>query len=107
MSGAHSRRKGVRGEREVAVLLGLQRNARNGVDDGDLHTPANYPYSIEVKRYKRAFAKLYDALEQAESYHRSRTPVAVVRDDRGEWLAVFRLSDCPFLHNDEDDDNAP
>lgn len=94
---AHSRRKGAAGEREVGHLLGLARNARNGVDDQDLAVPASAPVVLEVKRRKRAFSQLYAALDQAAAYKPGKTPVAVVRDDRREWLCVMWLGDADWL----------
>ena len=95
--GAHSRRKGAGGEREVGKLLGFDRNGRNGKHAGDLATPDGYPYGLEVKRRARAFSQLYAALDQAADTFPGKVPVALVRDDRREWLAVVWLGDAPWL----------
>ncbi len=91
---AHSRRKGASAEREVGHLLGFPRNARNGLHAGDLATPDAYPYALEVKRRARAFSQLYAALDQAAATQPGKVPVALVRDDRREWLCVIWLGDA-------------
>jgi hypothetical protein len=96
--GASQRRKGAEAEREVGTILALSRNARNGLQTGDLFVPDCCPYSYEVKRRARAYGALYAALEQAHGYRPGKVPVAIVRDDRKGWLAVFRLEDAlPWL----------
>ena len=92
-----SRRKGAAAEREVAHLLGLERNARNGKDDGDLKMPEKCRYFVEVKRRGRAFSQLYAALDQATGYRPDKVPVVLARDDRREWLAVVWLGDANWL----------
>jgi len=95
VSGATSRRKGAKAEREAAGILGLERNARNGLEAGDLATPPGYPYALEVKRRARALPMAYAALEQAAGYAREgQIPAAVLRDDRKGWLLVVRLEDA-------------
>lgn len=108
MSGRFSRGKGSDAEREVAALLGVARNARNGIAAGDLAGPEGWPFSVEVKRRARAYGSLYWAIAQAESYgpigfkaikctehgfERAVTPIAIVRDNRASWLLIARLSD--------------
>lgn len=116
MTGRHSRTKGAGGERELAKLLNLSRNARNGLEAGDLATPEGYGFSIEVKRRSRAYSHLYRCIEQAEGYNpppgfefakrkeydtafiaANKTPIAIVRDDHASWLVVLRLSDAVEL----------
>jgi len=92
--GASQRRKGAAAEREVAAMMGLARNARNGLQAGDLFVPDCCPYSFEVKRRGRAYGTVYAALDQAQGYRKDKIPVALIRDDRREWLAVFRLEDA-------------
>lgn len=91
--GASQRRKGAAAEREVAHILGMERNARNGLEAGDLFAPPGCPFSFEVKRRGRAYGTVYAALDQAQGYQDTKVPVALIRDDRREWLAVFRLTD--------------
>lgn len=92
--GAKSRTKGAAAEREVATLLGHARNARNGLEDGDLKVPADCRFAFEVKRRARGFPLAYEALDQAVGYESERVPVAVIRDDRKDWLVVLRLADA-------------
>lgn len=73
--------------------MGMARNARNGIEAGDLFAPPSCPFSFEVKRRGRAYGTVYAALDQAQGYQVTKTPVALIRDDRREWLAVFRLAD--------------
>lgn len=88
--GAKSRRKGAGAEREVVAILraaGLEAERRAPMqsnadaEDPDVYSPELG--RIEVKRRKRGFGLLYDALVNADA--------AIVRDDRGEWLIVEPL----------------
>jgi Holliday junction resolvase len=88
--GAKSRRKGASAEREVVAILraaGLEAERRAPMqasidaDDPDIFAPAIG--RVEIKRRARGFALLYEALAKAD--------VAIVRDDRGEWLVVEPL----------------
>lgn len=99
MSGARSRRKGHRFEREVATAFraacpgfdarrGLQ--SRDGSDAPDVIAPA--PFWVECKRGKRTSHRA--ALRQAqEAAPRGSWLVAVCRDDREEATVSMPLSD--------------
>lgn len=105
--GKTSRVKGAVAEREVAALLGYARNARNGLEAGDLAVPAYCNFVFEVKRRAVGFGTLYEAIEQASHYAKlehatrigglPRVPVALVRDDRKGWLVTLRLEDAANL----------
>ena len=99
MSGARSRRKGHRFEREVACLFsealgvearrGLQ--SRDGSEAPDVVVPG-VPVWLELKRGRRP--RIRGALRQAvETAPPGAWPVAVTRADREEALATLRLED--------------
>jgi Holliday junction resolvase len=96
----NSRRKGVRGELELAHWL-VERGFdarrgqqfRGGDDSPDIIT--NLPYHIEVKRTERL--QLYDAMEQAIRDSGGDVPIVAHRRNRGEWLAIMRLEDLLAL----------
>lgn len=99
--GMKSRRKGDRAEREVAELLGVERNARLGSDDQDLALGQNSPVCVEVKirQRGRGFALLYVCIEQALRYRPHKMPLAFVREDDREWLVIMRWSDAHWLRS--------
>lgn len=85
MAGKAPRRKGNRGEREVAALLGGHRvplsGSAGGEYSGDVIVP---PLGIgEVKRRKDGFRQLYGWLEGRD--------FLALRADRREWLVVVPL----------------
>lgn len=97
MSGNHSRRKGHNYERELVHLFravmpganvkrGLQ--YRDGGDAPDVDCPR---FWIEAKRGKKPNPRA--ALKQAQEATDGRTPVAVIRDDRGEAFVCLSLAD--------------
>ena len=98
MSGATSRRKGARFERELVhrfrdampeaeVRRGLQ--SRGGEEVADLDCPVFWP---ELKRGKKP--NIRAALKQAiEAAPKNRIPIAVVRDDRAEAMVTLLLED--------------
>lgn len=100
--GKRSRTKGAVGEREAARLLSRvtgrswQRTAgqyRSGGDLPDIEPDGWQPETplwVEVKRGKRTSPKA--ALAQAIDACAGHVPVALTRDDRGEWLITFELS---------------
>ena len=97
MSGATSRRKGARFERELVHLFraampgaevrrGLQ---CRGEEVADVECPA---FWIEAKRGKQP--NIRAALRQAiEAAPTGRTPITVVRDDRAEATVTLLLDD--------------
>lgn len=99
--GASQRRKGARGEREVANLvteaLGhtyerVLTETRDG-NSGDVRS-STHPLVWQVKRQKRPNRKaaLREAVEAADR-SRGEIPVAAVREDYGEWEVSLALSD--------------
>jgi hypothetical protein len=100
--GKASRTKGARLEREVAQILrpffpGVERNPRQSAypDGRDLlHTE---PLCVQVKggkapRWKAALSEATGAAEDSE------IPVAVTREDRGDWVAHLGLEDLLKLY---------
>lgn len=92
--GAASKRKGKMGEREACSELGelfpdLRRGwqSRAGTDEPDV---TGGPWWVEVKRLRRIAAVRH--LEQAERDTDGRPAVVVMREDRGQWVAMMRLS---------------
>ncbi len=95
---ARSRRKGARGEVELARLLSAEgfdatrgRQHHGGPDAPDVRCPALPGVHFEAKRCERL--RLYDALAQATSEAGDRVPVVAHRRDHDEWIAVLRLTD--------------
>lgn len=98
MSGATSRRKGARFERDMVhrfreampdaeIRRGLQ--SRGGDEVADLDCPVFWP---ELKRGKKP--NIRGALKQAiEATPKGRIPIAVVRDDRAEEIVTLLLDD--------------
>lgn len=97
MGKINSRQKGARGEREFAALLrehGYE--ARRGQQfSGSPDSPdvvTNLPYHFEVKRVEQFNA--YKAMEQAvRDSEATKMPVVAHKRNKGEWLAVLRMSD--------------
>lgn len=98
MSGARSRRKGIRFERELVhrfretmpgaeIRRGLQ--FRDGAEVADVDCPVFFP---EAKRGKKPNVRgaLRQALDKAP---KGRIPVAVIRDDRAEPFVALLLED--------------
>ncbi|MFI5297492.1 MAG: hypothetical protein ACHREM_05285 [Polyangiales bacterium] len=103
MTGAHSRRKGIRWELEVVHLFervfgegkvrrGLQ--YRSGAECADVIVPALH---IEAKRGRRTNprAALVQAIEASKG--KGLWPVAVCKDDHAEPFIAMRLSDFVLL----------
>lgn len=102
--GAKSKRKGKRGELEVAAILreaGLRahrgapmQSSRNGEAGPPLPDVVveGSPFWLEVKRGRRVNVRraMAQALADAPS---TSTAVVVHRDDGGEWMATARLED--------------
>lgn len=100
--GAKSRRKGASGERELAAHLrewlphladAIRRTsplqAGDGHAAGDVALPG---FHVECKRQKRCNTKA--ALAQAiEAAPAALVPIAITRDDHGEWTVTMRLDD--------------
>jgi hypothetical protein len=96
---AASRRKGLTGEREVAVMFEMAgREIRNLEATGDIFVCADngWPLArpamhVEVKRQERT--KLPEWLRQAKAEAPQGTiPVVCFRQNRGEWYAALPLS---------------
>jgi len=95
--GAHSKRKGKAGEREVAAQLRhIWPDARRGIQSRgggaeipDVEVPC---FHVEVKRQSRPNipAAVRQAMADAAP---GKWPVAWTRADRGEWLVTMRAED--------------
>lgn len=94
--GARPRRKGIRGELELAGWLrargiearrGAQR--RGGPDSPDV--VAALPFHVECKRMERL--ALWRALAQAQSDAGSRPAVVFHRTNRQPWIAILAAED--------------
>ena len=97
MSG-FSRRKGKRGERELAAALSAEgfpstrgQQHRGGLGSPDVLVPSLPGIHWECKRTERFNA--YDALAQAKSEAGGRLPIVAHRRNHFEWVAVLRLVD--------------
>ena len=100
MSGAASKRKGSRVEREVAAVLGGKRTPLSGATGGgDVTLPPGSiwnDWSIEVKARKALPKLVTDAMAQARmdiALADPRKPMVVLKADRGQMLAVVDLRD--------------
>lgn len=118
--GRSSRRKGANGEREVAhALEEIYPNARRGLqyqsymvgrereqdriraEDKGIDVKVtrrvrecdveNTPFWVECKRGKKT--RIIPALEQARRDSDGRAPMAVTRNDQGEWTVTMYLKD--------------
>ena len=97
MSG-FSRRKGKRGERELAAALTAEgfearrgQQFRGGPDSPDVIVPSLPGIHWEAKRTERL--SLYDALAQATNEAGDKLPIVAHRRNHFEWVAVLRLVD--------------
>ena len=91
--GKKSRDKRYRFEVEVANLLGAERAGTKGkpdADDSDVLHPALY---VQCKRRARLSIGAWWRETAAGADRVNKSPLLVVREDRGEPLAVVRLSD--------------
>lgn len=103
----NSKKKGARGEREVAALLksyGFE--ARRGQQfSGSPDSPDvvhNIPNThIEVKFRERL--NLYDAIEQAQKDDPEKTPVVFHRRKHKQWLTILYTDDFLKLVGGHDD----
>jgi hypothetical protein len=89
--GITSRRKGIRGEREFAELVGGRRVPLSGAhrgfeNDVEIPTPVGV-LRAEVKRRKSGFTTLYRWLED----ERERPDIVAFRADRKPWLVAMPL----------------
>lgn len=94
----NSKRKGARGELELATWLKERgHNARRGrqysgsPDSPDVVCDSLPGIHIECKRVERFNA--YAAIEQATADAGPKVPLVAHRRNRGDWLAVLKLSD--------------
>ena len=118
MSGARSRRKGKRGELELASLLTAEgfpatrgQQHRGGPDSPDVIVPTLPGIHFEAKRTERL--SLYDAVAQAKSDAGDKLPVIGHRRNACEWLAILPLVDLlailresDFVQTGKDDEAA-
>ena len=100
--GAKSRRKGKRGELEVAAEIRriFRTEARRGrqyrgTDESPDVLTDIHGVHIEVKRTEAL--RLYEALEQAIGDAGEKVPVVLHRANRRPWVAIVRLDDLPRL----------
>ena len=99
MSGARSRRKGSRGERELARVLTSEgfpatrgQQHRGGPGSPDVLCPSLASIHWEAKRSERL--SLYDALVQARAdAGTGQIPVVAHRRNHHDWVAVLQLED--------------
>lgn len=95
----NSRQKGARIEREAAkavtaIGIEMERGARNGVPGAD--DCVGWPgVHVEVKGRKKIAAM--DFMRQSVRDAKGNLPVVVMREDRGEFVLMVRLSDLPAL----------
>lgn len=107
MSGARSRRKGKRGERELARLLTAEgfdatRGAqhRGGPDSPDVVVPSLPALHFEAKRCERL--NLYDSMAQARNDAGNKLPVVAHRRNDHPWVAILMLTDLLTILRESD-----
>jgi Holliday junction resolvase len=107
VSGARSRRKGKRGERELAAALRAEgfpatRGAQHhgGPESPDVLCPSLPGLHFEAKRCERL--SLYDALDQARRDAGGRLPVVAHRRNGCRWVAILDLTDLLAILRESD-----
>jgi hypothetical protein len=105
MSGSMSRRKGMRGELEVAALLrrvfpDVRRRASGEESQGgqgrDLDGTPGFAWQVQLGDRTTPEKKLAEAAGSVKQLAResARTvPIAATRRTRGDWLVTLRLED--------------
>ena len=100
----NSCRKGKAGERELArYLSGQGHPARRGQQYcGGSESPDVVCQSLpgmhfEVKRVEKL--RIHEAMQQAVDDAGEKVPVVAHRRNRGQWLAIMRMSDLLALVN--------
>jgi Holliday junction resolvase len=97
-TGAHKKRKGGEGEREVANIFNdrglksrrtVQYNGQAG--DSDILVEELSEFFFEVKRQN--LINLHEWWKQVTADAKGKTPVLVFRRDRDEWRVVMSLTD--------------
>lgn len=107
MNGARSRRKGKRGERELARLLTAEgfpavrgQQHRGGPGSPDVVVASLPAIHFEAKRCEKL--ALYDALDQARRDAGDKLPVVAHRRNGCEWVAILRLDDLLAIVRESD-----
>jgi hypothetical protein len=91
--GRLSRDKGARFEREVAKALGTERTGTRGKADKE-HADVVHPrFFVQCKRRAKLSISSWWKETSEGATKAGKTPILVVREDRGEALAVMRLED--------------
>lgn len=108
MGGAHSRRKGAQGERDIALAMrtvfpGAKRGIGQARSAGEVADVEGTPYWVECKRGKKCNVRA--AYAQAMAATDGRPVVVVVRDDGGEPMVYMSLED--WLDTAGGEDNGP
>ena len=102
--GSSERRKGQRGERELAAKLGKitgktwvrgMQSRYGGQEQPDVYSVDVPTVHVECKIGKRP--RLWAALEQARADCGANVPVVIARRDRGRWLVLCELDDLQAL----------
>ena len=103
----NSRRKGARGERELAAVLTAEgfpatrgQQYRGGPDSPDVIVPSLPGIHFEAKRTERL--NLYDALGQARRDAGDKLPVVAHRKNASEWVAILSLVDLLAIVRESD-----
>lgn len=98
-SGAHHRRKGVRGEREVAVHFeqaGLEIRNLEGSGDQLVIGAQGFTFHVEAKRQERLALPMWTRQAEAEA-PQGTVPVVAYRQSRQPWRVCLRLDDFVAL----------
>lgn len=92
--GSMSRRKGVKGEREVAVAFeraGLPVRGLESSGDHLIVCPAGVTLHVECKRQERLQLPIW-LRQAADEAPAGTVPVVAFRQNRGEWFATLPLA---------------
>ena len=107
MSGSRSRRKGKRGERELARVLTAEgfpatrgQQHRGGPGSPDVIVQSLPGVHFECKRTERL--SLYDAVSQARQDAGDKLPIVAHRRNAHEWLAILPLVDLLAILGESD-----
>lgn len=94
-TGKMSRNKGMRFEREIADFFGTQRMGTLGKSDDNHGDVFHHDLFIQCKRRSKLPKVIMDWWHKTnkDAIRAEKTPVVIMREDRGEALVLLRITD--------------